>query len=58
MTAYGYEQTSSRPKSTSALPPNADVAAVDGDCSVKVVAGPGNHLPGDWNESRNRSTEW
>ena len=28
MAAYGYKQTSSRPKSTSALPPKADVLVV------------------------------
>jgi hypothetical protein len=27
MSAYGYKQTSSRPKSTSALPPKADILA-------------------------------
>ena len=31
MTAPGYEQTSSRPKSTSALPPKADILVAVAD---------------------------
>ncbi len=38
MSLVGYEQTSSRPKSTSALPPKADIQAT---VSVIVLISPG-----------------